>query len=371
MPESPDDRLGLAIDQAYDLGVFWMSPEGVIESWSTGAQRIFGYAPAEIVGQHVERLFVPEDLDRAMPRHELAVAATGGVGEDDRWHRRADGSRFWSNGLVVATRNAQGDLLGYAKVVRDRTDIKEHLESLRNKLVAEQEAGRRKDVFLATLSHELRNVLAPLATGLGILRRWMQSGPEVDLGMRIVGRQTELMRSLVDDLLDLAKINEGKIVLSKQRIALERVVENVTLSQRPIAEQRRLRLNVLFPEVPTFVNVDPDRMQQVVTNLIDNAIKFTPAGGTVSVKTNVEGNEAVLNVEDDGAGIAPHLQPMIFELFTQADGSSGRGSGGLGIGLSLVKDIVTLHGGTVQVRSEGIDKGSQFTVRLPLSATQQ
>jgi two-component system CheB/CheR fusion protein len=370
MPDSSDTRFGLAIDQAQDLAVFWMNPEGCIEWWSSGAEKIFGYAQSEIVGEHVQRLFVPEDIERGLPRYELTVAGAIGVGEDDRWHLRADGSRFWSTGFVVATRNGQGELLGYAKVVRDRTDIKEQLEALRNKLALEQETGRRKDVFLATLSHELRNVLAPLATGLGIVRRSMQPGPEVELGMRIVGRQTDLMRSLVDDLLDLARISEGKIVLAKQRIALERVVENVTLSQRPIAEQRRQRLNVLSPEVPTLVDVDPDRMQQVVNNLIDNAIKFTPAGGTIYVKTNVEGNEAVLRVEDDGVGIAPNVQPLIFQLFTQAERGPAPGTSGLGIGLSLVKDIVTLHGGSVQVRSGGLGKGSEFTVRLPLATMQ-
>ena len=364
--ESPsDNRFGLAIEQAHDLAVFWMNPEGRIEWWSAGAEKVFGFASSEIVGRHVEHLFVPEDIERGLPRHELTVAGATGIAEDDRWHLRADGSRFWSTGLVVATRDGQGQLLGYAKIVRDRTDLKEQLEALRNNLLAEKDAGRRKDVFLATLSHELRNVLAPLTTGLGILRRWMPSRPEVDLGMRIVGRQADLMRSLVDDLLDLARINEGKIVLAKQRVPLERIVENVALSQRPIAEQRKQRLNVLFPAAPTFVDADPDRMQQVVNNLVDNAIKFTPAGGRISVKTNVEGNEAVLNVEDDGIGIAPHAQPLIFQLFTQAEKAPGVSSG-LGIGLSLVKDIVTLHGGSVQVRSDGLGKGSVFTVRLPL-----
>jgi len=367
MDRGAESNLGLAVGQANEVAVFWMNREGTIDWWSSGAERIFGYTSEQIVGQNVKRLFAPEDVARGMPQHELTVAEAAGIGEDDRWHVRADGSRFWGNGFVVATRDAQGKLLGFAKVVRNRTDVKEQLEALRNRVKSEQEASRRKDVFLATLSHELRNVLAPLTTGLEIIRRGLPATRELHLGMRIVARQAELMRSLVDDLLDLARINEGKVVLSLERVALERIAALVIEAHRAAADQRRQRLKGLFPDVPTLVNVDPDRMQQVVTNLVANALKYTPEGGTINVMTTVEGNEAVLTVEDTGIGIPAHVQPLIFDLFTQAERVPGAAAG-LGIGLSLVKDIVTLHGGSVQVRSDGVGKGSAFTVRLPLVA---
>ena len=366
MDDAAESNLNLAVEQADEIAVFWMNTEGRIDWWSPGAERVFGYDSASIVGQHVKRLFAPEDRERGMPQLELAVADATGIGEDDRWHVRSDGSRFWGNGFVVATRDARGRLLGFAKVVRNRTDVKEQLEALRNRVKAEQEAGRRKDVFLATLAHELRNVLTPLTTGLEIIRRRVPATPELDLGMRIVARQAELMRSLVDDLLDLARINEGKIALALKRVALEHIVNQVIDAHRLLADKRRQKLKVLFPDVPTCVDVDPDRMQQVVTNLLSNAVKYTPEGGMISIKTTVEGNEAVMRIEDSGVGIPPHVQPVIFDLFTQAEAVPG-GAAGLGIGLSLVKDIVTLHGGSVQVRSDGIGKGSEFTVRLPLA----
>src|SRR3954451_21784289 len=248
MDKGAESNLGLAVEQANDVAVFWMNTEGRIDWWSRGAERVFGLTSDEIVGHDVKRLFVPEDIARGMPHHELRVAEAAGIGEDDRWHVRADGSRFWGDGFVVATRDAQGELLGFAKVVRNRTDVKEQLEALRNRVKSEQEASRRKDVFLATLSHELRNVLAPLTTGLEIVRRGVPSTRELDLGMRIVARQAELMRSLVDDLLDLARINEGKVVLARERVALERIAAEVIEAHRPTAEQRRQTLKGLFPE---------------------------------------------------------------------------------------------------------------------------
>jgi len=154
----------------------------------------------------------------------------------------------------------------------------------------------------------------------------------------------------------------------RERIALERIVEHAVEAHRPLAAQRSQQVNVLFPGKPTFVDVDPHRLQQVVTNLLDNAIKYTPERGVISINTNVEGNEAVLRIEDNGIGIPLDLQPMIFELFTQVERPSADAQG-LGIGLSLVKDIVTMHDGSVQVRSEGPGKGSEFTVRLPLAAS--
>jgi PAS domain S-box-containing protein len=358
--------LKLFAEQSHEHAIALLDAAGRITWWSPGAERLFGYPADEIVGRQGARLFTPEDNERGLAEHELAVAIEHGSAEDDRWMQRMDGSRFWASGVMVALRAADGSLLGLAKVLRDRTDLKEQLETLGNQVHALDQQARRKDVFLSTLSHELRNPLSPLANAVAIIRMSAPPSAEVEYALKVVERQMDLLRRLVDDLLDLSRIGAGKIELKRSRVTLHELLERAVEATRPLVDERRHRLEVLLPPAPIEMEVDPERLVQVFVNLLGNAAKYTPADGTIWITATTEGLEAVIRFEDTGVGIPADMLPRIFELFTQVESSQPLAGGGLGIGLALVKNLVAQHGGSVQVRSEGAGKGSEFTVRVPL-----
>jgi len=228
-----------------------------------------------------------------------------------------------------------------------------------------QEANRAKDEFLATLAHELRNPLAPIRTGLEILRRDPANGPASERARDMMERQLTHMIRLIDDLLDISRINSGKIRLDVARIRLRPVIDSALEIARPAANAGGLSLQVNYPAEDIELMGDPTRLAQAVGNLLNNAAKYTPPGGRVQLRVRREAGQAVIEVEDTGEGIPPEMLDKIFSLFTQVRGSMERAQGGLGIGLYLVRSLVALHGGTVDARSEGPGKGSCFTVRLP------
>jgi two-component system CheB/CheR fusion protein len=358
--------LHLLLEQSKDHALILTDAAGLVVGWFPGAEQVFGYTPPEMIGQPVLRLFTPEDRERGLADHELEIARRDGRSEEDRWMLRKDGNRVWTSGIVMALRDKGGALCGFGKVLRDRTDVRGQVESLENRLSALLKADERKNIFLGTLAHELRNPLAPLVNALQLMRLTRPADPDLVYPVKLIERQVEFLRRMVDDLLDLTRIGAGKIELQKARVDLNEALRRAAEACRPRAEERRQAFHVLLPPTPIPVEADPARLQQVFVNLLTNAVKYTPEAGTVWLKSTVEGNEAVARVEDTGVGIAEAMLPRIFDLFTQEEESRYRSDGGLGIGLSLVKSLVTLHGGTVQVRSEGRDKGSEFTVRLPL-----
>jgi two-component system CheB/CheR fusion protein len=371
-PEShrTEELLRLFLRQGKDHALILLDANGSVVAWYPGAERVFGYTAAEMVGQPITRLFTPEDMTRGLSAHELEVARRDGSAEDDRWMLRKNGSRFWANGVVLALRDQSGEVVGFGKTLRDRTDLRAQFETLENRVNALLKADERKTLFLGTLAHELRNPLAPLANAVRLLRLTRPDDPDLAYPVKLIERQVEFLRRMVDDLLDVTRIGAGKVELKKRKLLLRELLGRVVDSCRTACEERGHRLELILPSGEIPVEVDPDRMHQVFVNLVNNAIKYTPEGGRIWVKATVEGAEAVVGVEDTGVGISAEMLPRIFDLFTQEEDSRYRADGGLGIGLSLVKSLVTLHGGTVQVRSEGKGKGSEFTVRLPLSSDQ-
>jgi PAS domain S-box-containing protein len=365
-----DELLRLFIRQSKDHALILLDASGTVVAWYPGAERVFGYTAAEMVGQSITRLFVPEDLARGLSAHELEVARRDGSAEDDRWMLRKNGSRFWANGVVLALRDESGEVVGFGKTLRDRTDLRAQVETLENRVNALLKADERKTLFLGTLAHELRNPLAPLANAVRLLRLTRADDPDLNYPVKLIERQVEFLRRMVDDLLDVTRIGAGKVELKKRKLLLRELLGRVFESCRAACEERRHRLELILPSGEIPVEADPDRMHQVFVNLVNNAIKYTPEGGRIWVKATIEGAEAVVGVEDTGVGISAEMLPRIFDLFTQEEDSRYRADGGLGIGLSLVKSLVTLHGGSVQVRSEGKGKGSEFSVRLPLSSDQ-
>ena len=356
-PSNPDELLHFLLAQGEDHAVILLDTDGGVIAWHAGAAHIFGYDAVEILGKPVADLFTPEDRERGAHVHELAVARSDGRAEGDRWHVRKDGTWIWASGVVVPLRDEARVIVGFGKVLRDRTDVKAQIDALAN-------LAARQKVLLGTLAHELRGPLGPIGNAARIIH--MKCGSVVEAPVQIIERQLGFIGRLIDDLLEVTRAGAGKSHLHLQRVHLEDVLTHAADVCRPLAEARGQEFRVLLLPTPTPVRADPDRLQQVIGNLLTNAIKYTPVGGQVWLKATVEGNEAVFRVEDSGVGIAPEVLPKIFDLFTQEDASLEHSQGGLGLGLAVVKELVARHDGTVQVRSKGRGKGSEFTVRLPL-----
>jgi PAS domain S-box-containing protein len=352
------EHVQLMLESVKDYAIFSVDVNGRIVSWSSGAEQLFGYAEAEILGQRVALLFTPEDQAAGVPEQELKTAAETGRALDERWHLRKDGRRFFASGIVTPIRN--DELHGFTKVARDMTERKEMENALR-------EADRRKDEFLAMLAHELRNPLAPLRNALHLLRHRADDGATVRRVQEMMERQVSHMARLVDDLLDVSRITRGKISLHVERLDLGRLLRTLVPDQQGVAERAGVKLSLDLPETPVWVRGDPTRLTQVMTNLVDNALKFTGPGGvvTVTLTANTPDETTTITVRDTGMGIEREILPRLFDAFTQADRSLDRSRGGLGLGLALVKGLVELHGGNVAVQSGGLGCGAAFTIQLP------
>jgi len=361
-----DTLFRLFVETVDEYAIFAMNPDGRIIHWNAGAARITGFEEHEVLGKPLLIIFTPEDLKAGVPWQELERAATTGRSEDERWQVRKDGSRFWALGVVVPVRAADGTIVGYGKILRDCTDLKEEEQALRSRAQDLSVADDRKNVFLATLAHELRNLLAPLANSGQVLQMRGNADPALKRVAEIIERQVRQMKRLVEDLMDVSRISRGSLQLKRQQMVLQDVANQAIEIVRPLIESRRHRLEVFhyFPAIE--LNADPDRLRQVVVNLLNNAAKYTDPGGEIAVTVDREGDQAVLRVRDTGVGMQPEQMASIFELFTQAHPSLHQSQAGLGLGLALVRDLVTLHGGTVQARSAGVGKGSEFIVRLPI-----
>lgn len=227
-----------------------------------------------------------------------------------------------------------------------------------------QETDRRKDEFLAILAHELRNPLAPLRNALQLLRLARGDKPILEQTVDIMDRQLQQMVRLIDDLLDISRITRGKIELRKERVELAAVIRDAVETGRPLIETAGHELTVIYPPEPISLDADPTRLAQVFANLLNNAAKYTPPGGHIRLTAERQGGEVIVKVSDTGIGIPADMLPRVFEIFTQGDRSLERSQGGLGIGLSLVRGLVELHGGSVEAKSEGPGQGSEFSVRL-------
>jgi signal transduction histidine kinase len=242
------------------------------------------------------------------------------------------------------------------------------LEQAQRYAQALRETDRRKDEFLATLAHELRNPLAPIRNGLHLLKLSAGSGQNADKARDIMERQVGHMVRLIDDLLDVSRISNGKVTLRKERTTVQSIVDMALEASRPLIEAGRHNLTINVSSQPLAVDVDPTRLSQILGNVLNNAAKYTPEAGCIELSAERRGENAVIRVRDNGVGIAPTQISRVFDLFTQVEYSVDRAQGGLGIGLALVKKLVELHGGSVQAESAGLGKGSMFTVTLPLAS---
>jgi len=369
-----EERYRILVEGIRDYAIFLLDPEGCVVSWNAGAERLKGYKPDEIIGQHFSRFYPAEAVARRWPDHELRRAVAEGRFEDEGWRVRKDGSRFWANVVITALKDEAGALIGFAKVTRDLTERKLAEEQARQ-LAREQAAraaaetvSRRKDQFLAVLSHELRGPLAPILNSLPVLRVSWHDGATVEKCLDVLERQTRHLTRLVEGLLDVTRIEGDAVVLHTERLDFVRLVRAAVEDRRPELERAGLLLSFVGPETPVWVMGDEARLAQVVANLLDNARKFTDWGGSVEVRVAVDErtDEVLVTVADTGTGIPAAFLPELFTPFTQADHSPDRPRGGLGLGLAVVKGLVGLHGGRVAVSSPGEGRGAEFTVGLPV-----
>jgi two-component system CheB/CheR fusion protein len=326
-----------------------------------------GRSVESLRGQPLTVIFTPEDRAAGIDRLELETAAVSGRSIDDRWHVRLDGARVWITGTLDAIRDENGQLLGFVKVLRDRTDMRVQIETLERRVDALAQADQARKLFLATLGHELRNPLAALTNGVQLIRL-MRGDERLREPLKLMERQMALLTRMADDLLDATRSDTGRLRLQRIVLPLQGAVEALLRTWQPRASARGLALESRLPEAEVVLYADPARFEQMVGNLLHNAIKHTPAGGRVWLKGSVEGGMAVLRVEDNGEGIDAALLPRLFELFTQGPESAAAREAGLGLGLPLVKGLAEAHGGLVEVRSAGRGRGSEFTLRLPLHA---
>ncbi|HEY1230504.1 MAG TPA: PAS domain-containing sensor histidine kinase [Ramlibacter sp.] len=362
------ELLDLALHTQRDYALVLLDADGIVVGWLGGAERIFGYTADEMLGHQVSVLFAPEDVARKLDVHELEVARRNSDSQDDRWHVRKDGTRIWVTGTVTALRD-EGGLRGYIKIMRDRTDERIGAENRANHVDAADVALDRTHRFLQTLGHELRNPLAPIKNAAYIARRG-SNDPRVQKAADTIVAQVGVLERLTSDLMDVSRLQHRKLDLQLSEFDIRALLEDEAAGQRLPATAKDIRLDAVLPAHPLPLVADASRVRQAVSNLLVNAIKYTPAGGTVWLKATQEAQDIVIRVQDTGIGIAPHVLPRIFELFTQESRASDLVPGGLGVGLAIVAQIAELHGGIAQARSAGTGKGSEFTLRLPRGGPQ-
>jgi PAS domain S-box-containing protein len=352
------------------MGAWWREVATDKVWWSAEMEDIFGLPPGgfQALGGSERAFFElvhPEDRPRLAAELVRAMAARVDYRVDFRF-RHTSGEWRWMEGRGQGFYNEQGELETMYGVGIDVTARKRDEEMLRRQATELAEADRRKDEFIAMLAHELRNPLAPIRNALQYLQLKGPPTPELQSARDIIDRQVRQLVRLVDDLLDISRISRGKIDLQKQRVNLTMVVESAVESSRPLIDAGEHRLTVRLPETPVEIDADVTRLAQVLQNLLNNAAKYTPHGGRIELSVAVDAHEVTIRVSDNGIGIPPDMLDRVFEMFMQVDRRIERSSGGLGIGLTLVQRLVELHGGRVDAASEGLGRGSTFTVRLPL-----
>jgi len=339
-----------AIVTGSDDAIISKTLRGIVTSWNPAAERLYGYTAEEMVGQSILRIIPP-----GMEGEEEEILAKIGQGERldhfETTRLRKDGRLVRVSLTVSPVRDSLGRLIGASKIARDIT--------------GQEEAQRRKDEFLAVLAHELRNPLAPIRNAITLFAQPGANDAQRARALTIAERQVQHMARLLDDLLDVSRITNGRVELKKERVQLGILVQQAVEATRGLFESKRHHVRVVEAPEAIWLQADPVRVTQILANLLTNAAKYTDNDGCVLLETRREGNEAVITVSDNGIGFSAEMQQRLFVLFSQDETALARAAGGLGIGLALVREFAERHGGTVTGESLGPGLGSKFTVRLP------
>jgi PAS domain S-box-containing protein len=389
-----EERFRLLVEHAGDYAIYLLDALGRVATWNFGAQRMKGYSAEEIIGRDLSTFFPPDAIAEGKPTRELEIAKQDGRFEEEGWRVRKDGSQFWANVVLTRVQDAHGELVGFAKITRDLTKRREAEETERNlfreqaaRAAAElselrirdseqaaqaaarkaEEANRVKDEFLATVSHELRTPLNAIV-GWAVLLREQNHDPQTARGLEVIHRNAQVQARLIEDILDVSRIITGKLKLSLEPMNVVSLVHETIDVVRPSATGKQIEIEFQPSTAVANVECDPERLRQVVWNLLSNAVKFTPEHGKIRIELEQDESKVELIVTDTGRGIDAEFLPFVFDRFLQAESSTTRRYGGLGLGLAIVRHIVELHGGVVEAKSEGRDRGATFRVVIPVRA---
>lgn len=384
-----EELVRLLVSSVSDYAIFMLDPEGYVTSWNAGAEKIKGYTPEEIIGKHFSVFYPIEERSSGKPDLALRTARELGRVEYEGWRVRKNGTRFWADVIITAVRDETGRLRGFAKVTRDVTDRK-NSEDVRRTLMAQREArlraeaeqqraeasyeaareaNRAKDSFLMTLSHELRTPITSIIGWTRLLPSIPPMDPAFESALRAIGESAEQQAQIIDDVLDVSRIFSGKMQLNIGDADIEKIVRGSVEVVRPSADANAIAIEVdIDPELKP-IRGDSARIQQIVWNLLTNAVKFTQRNGRISVAARRKEAQVEITVTDTGEGIDPDFIPHIFEPFRQAEHPRTRVHGGLGLGLSIVRYLTEAHGGTITAESRGRGLGSTFMLSLPVAET--
>ena len=361
----------MMVDSVRDYAIFMLDPDGHVASWNKGAQRIKGYTADEIIGRHFSTFYPPEDIAAAKPARELKQAIRSGKFEEEGIRLRKDGSAFWASVVITAVRDEDGSLVGFAKVTRDLTErraAQERAIADARRLAKAEAANSAKGEFLAAMSHELRTPLNAiggytelLALGLG--------GPvnsnQLDYLQRIRKSQQHLL-GIISDLLNFSRIEAGHINYALVPIQLQKVIDSVMPMIQPAATAKSIKLAIEPSSGDCIAVGDTARVDQILLNLLSNAIKYTPPSGSITVKCGVSADAASISVTDTGRGVPKEKLEAIFEPFVQLGRSLSSAHEGMGLGLSISRDLARAMNGDLIVVSK-VGEGSTFTLVLPRS----
>jgi PAS domain S-box-containing protein len=358
-------RLLASIVESSNDAIVGKSLEGIIQSWNAAAERLFGYTAEEAIGGHIS-LVIP--LERIAEEDEIISRLKAGqrIEHFETERVRKNGERIFVSLTISPIKDDDGNVIGASKIARDVTERKRLEDNLRRLAADLSAADRRKNEFLATLAHELRNPLAPMSNMLEVLKRADGDRDVLKQAHETIERQLGQMVRLVDDLLDLNRITHDRLELRRSEVELSSVIQQAVEVARPLIDSGNHQLTIDLPDEPIYLSADRARLAQVFGNLLNNSCKYTRPGGKISLRATRADGEVVVTVKDNGFGIPADKLESIFDMFMQVDGASERSQGGLGIGLTLVKRLAEMHHGSVAVTSAGEGLGSEFVVRLPV-----
>jgi len=349
-------RLAAVVESSEDA-IISKTLDGIITTWNPGAQRVFGYAAEEVIGKSIT-LLIPAELQGEEPAILARLRAGERIEHYETTRVRKDGTHLHVSLTSSPVKNSRGVIIGGSKIARDITKQKEAEAALR--LI-----DQRKDEFLATLAHELRNPLAPIRHAAMISNAANATDEQKRWSQEIISRQVRHMSSLLDDLLDISRITRGTPELRMQKTSLASIVSSAIETARPLIDEKQHRLLVEMADDLVEFAADPLRLSQVLSNLLTNAAKYTDPRGTIRVRAFADAQTVTISVTDTGVGLSKDSLNAVFAMFSQVKSTQDRSEGGLGIGLALARALVQLHGGTIEARSEGIGRGSEFILQIP------
>ncbi|NML15649.1 hybrid sensor histidine kinase/response regulator [Azohydromonas caseinilytica] len=362
-----DALFARVVDALHDYAVVVLDTEGRIRSWNRGAQDVFGFGRDQVLGLRADLLHVPEDRDAQVFEAGLRRALAEGKAVDAHWMMRIDGTRLRVEGLTMPLHDDAGAHSGFCKLVHDVTEAHVHEARLRVAKEEAEQANQAKDRFLAMLSHELRTPLTPIASAVYMLEQVAQVPAPYRKLLPMIRRNVALEARLIEDLLDLTSITAGKLVLHLQPVDMHRLVQAVAEMLADDIQAKQLRVTLALEALRSTVLADEARMQQVLWNVVRNAIKFTPEGGHIELRTAAVDGSFTFTCTDDGIGIDAEALPQLFTAFRQAEGHVPKRFGGLGLGLAIARGLVGEHGGSISAASDGLGLGTTVTIRVPVS----